>query len=346
MSRRAATAVAVALLAAGCTTPSADGPSSRSSSTKSSAPSSVTSSTPSSVPSTSAPSSRPAPSSATSGPAGRATRAKPSDATALAVGDIARCSNLGDETTAAIATRLLAGAPKAAVLTLGDHAYPDGSRLAFAECYQPSWGRLTSRVHPAPGNHDYVTPEASAYFDYFGAAAGARGKGWYSYQLGTWHVVALNSNCSVVGCGPTSAQVRWLQSDLAHHRSRCTLAYWHHPRFSSGWHGSSDEVATLWATLDRAGADVVLNGHDHDYERFAPQRADGRASASGMREFVVGTGGGDLRAFAATAPNSQKRISGVHAVLQLRLRDGSYEWALVGTAGAARPLDSGTGTCS
>jgi alkaline phosphatase len=264
----------------------------------------------------------------------------------LAVGDIARCDGRGDERTAAITAGLLRSSPKAPLLLMGDLAYPDGSSKDFASCYRPSWGRFDAQVRPVPGNHEYRTAGASGYFDYFGKAAGPRGKGWYSFDVRSWHVVALNSNCDEVGCGPGSAQVRWLRADLARHRSRCTLAYWHHPRFSSGEHGGSPEVAALWTTLEAAGADVVLNGHDHDYERFAPQRSDGRASASGIREFVVGTGGAKHRAFAARARNSQKRVSHVDAVLQLRLRDGGYRWALVGTAGAGTPLDAGTGTCS
>lgn len=264
----------------------------------------------------------------------------------LAVGDIARCDGRHDERTAAITAGLLETSPKAPVLAMGDLAYPNGSSRDFARCYRPSWGRLDGRLRPVPGNHEYRTAGAAGYFDYFGKAAGPRGKGWYSFDLGGWHVVALNSNCDVVGCGPSSAQVRWLRADLAQHPNRCTLAYWHHPRFSSGQHGSARSAATLWSTLERAGADIVLNGHDHDYERFAPLRADGQPSTRGIREFVVGTGGAEHRAFGATVRGSQKRISGVDAVLRLSLRDGGYGWALVGTAGAGRPLDAGTGTCA
>ncbi|MDF2144180.1 metallophosphoesterase [Knoellia sp. p5-6-4] len=268
-------------------------------------------------------------------------------ATVISVGDIAQCGNRGDDVTADITAKLLSSSKDAAVLTLGDHAYPDGSTEDFRTCYDPSWGRLTPRVRPAPGNHDYDTRDAAGYFAYFGKAAGERGKGWYSFNLGSWHLVALNSNCDEVGgCDAGSAQGRWLRDDLARNRSRCTLAYWHHPRFSSGWHGSSRRTADFWDALAKAGADVVLSGHDHDYERFAPQRPDGGAARDGIRQFVVGTGGAESRAFADRAPNSERRITGVHAVLRLQLTDGGYEWALVGADGASRPLDAGRGTCS
>ena len=263
----------------------------------------------------------------------------------IAVGDIAECGSRGDDATAAITARLLKATPRATVLTLGDHAYPDGSARAFRQCYHPSWGRFTSRVRPVPGNHDYQTRDAAGYFAYFGKAAGPRGKGYYSFDLGAWHLVALNSNCDEVGgCGPRSPQGRWLAADLAAHRNTCTLAYWHHPRFSSGEHGSDRDVAGFWSALQAARADVVLGGHDHDYERFAPQGADGRAAATGIREFVVGTGGADQRDFGGRERNSQRRITGTNAVLQLRLTRTGYSWALMGSG--TRALDAGTGTCS
>ena len=347
MTRLAAAVFAVALLAGGCSTDSdtsstaPTGQPKSASSASQSAAAAPSSPAPASTPSSTAP---PAAPSTTA--ADRSTRPKAADATVLAVGDIARCVSHHDERTAAITAALLRTSPKAPVLAMGDLAYPDGSSRDYATCYRPSWGRFDAHLRPVPGNHEYRTPGASGYFDYFGTSAGPRGKGWYSFDVGAWHVVALNSNCDAVGCGPDSPQVRWLRADLAQHPSRCTLAYWHHPRFSSGEHGSDRDVATLWSTLEKAGADVVLNGHDHDYERFAPQRADGRADPRGIREFVVGTGGGERRVFAATVRNSQKRMAGVDAVLQLRLRDGAYGWALVGSAGVAKPLDAGTGTCS
>ena len=294
----------------------------------------------------------PASSASSAAPASPATRAPAAaaastTATVLAVGDIADCGSRGDDESAAITARLLKAAPRATILTLGDHAYPDGSTRAFRDCYQPSWGKFTPRVRPVPGNHDYGTRNAAGYFAYFGKAAGPRGKGYYSFNLGAWHVVALNSNCDEVGgCGPSSPQGRWLRADLAIHRSTCTLAYWHHPRFSSGEHGSDRDVSGFWSVLQAARADVVLGGHDHDYERFAPQGADGRAAATGIREFVVGTGGADQRDFAGREHNSQRRITGTDAVLQLRLTRAGYRWSLVGPGATSRPLDSGSGTCS
>ncbi|HET6622980.1 MAG TPA: Calx-beta domain-containing protein, partial [Gaiellaceae bacterium] len=162
----------------------------------------------------------------------------------------------------------------AAVLALGDLQYEDATRAKFGASYDPSWGRLRSITRPVPGNHEYRTDGADGYFGYFGAAAGDPAKGYYSYDLGGWHLVALNSSCSEVGgCGAGSRQERWLRADLAASSAPCTLAYWHHPRFSSGSHGSDPSYEAFWRALYEAGADVVLVGHDHDYERFAPQTA-------------------------------------------------------------------------
>ena len=201
-------------------------------------------------------------------------------------------------------------------------------------------------IRPTPGNHDYTTSTAAAYYSYFGAAAGSSGKGYYSYDVGQWHVVALNSNCSAVGgCNAGSAQETWLRADLAAHPNKCTLAYWHHPRFSSGYHGASTSVQPLWQALYDAGAELVLNGHDHDYERFAPQTPTGQADpARGIREFVVGTGGASERAFSATANNSEARNSSTFGVLQLTLHPSSYEWRFVPVAGQSF-TDSGSAPC-
>ncbi len=182
------------------------------------------------------------------------------------------------------------------VAVLGDTAYENGTPDEFARCYEPTWGRHKARTRPAVGNHEYGTPGAAGYFAYFGAAAGEAGKGWYSYDLGAWHVVALNSNCSLVGCQAGSEQEQWLRADLAANGARCTVAYMHHPRFSSGnVHGGSSAVDPLWRALEADGAELVLAGHDHDYERFAPQTASGALDVErGVRQFVVGTGGRPL----------------------------------------------------
>jgi len=236
----------------------------------------------------------------------------------------------------------------AAVLPLGDLQYEWGGIDLFRQSYDPSWGRLKAITFPAVGNHEYydVAPGAGGYFDYFGARAGTRGQGWYSYDLGAWHLIALNSNCAQVGgCDASSPQAQWLAADLAAHPGGCTLAYWHHPRFSSGQAGDDPITQGLWDLLYANGADLILNGHDHDYERFAPQDPRGHADpARGIREFVVGTGGKDLEPFTAVRPNSEVRGNGAFGVLRLTLRPGAYEWQLL-TIGNSSFGDAGSGTC-
>jgi len=243
----------------------------------------------------------------------------------VGAGDIADCA-----TDSARATARLLGHIPGTVITLGDNVYPSGSASGFRRCYDPTWGRYKARTRPAAGNHDYEAPGAGPYFAYFGAAAGVPGEGWYSYDLGTWHIVVLNSDCAAVaGCGPGSPQVDWLRQDLARHAGAHILAYWHHPLFSSGSHGSSSSVRTFWKVLYQAGAELVLNGHDHDYERFARQDASGRLdNRHGIREFVVGTGGAPLRPRASEAPNS-RTFRRVHGVLELTLRSDGYSWRFV-----------------
>jgi hypothetical protein len=256
----------------------------------------------------------------------------------VGAGDIANCSTSTDSATARLLDRI-----SGTVFTLGDNAYPRGSGSDFRRCYRPTWGRHEHRTRPAPGNHDYSTSGADGYFDYFDPNPGARGQGWYSYDRGTWHIVVLNSNCSKIGgCGPGSSQVRWLRGDLAANAGRNVLAYWHHPRFSSGVHGDDTDMQTFWDVLYANGADIVLNGHDHDYERFAPQDPDGRADAQyGIRQFVVGTGGTPLRGRASNAPNSEV-FSSTHGVLKLVLRAHSYAWRFVPIAGKTFS-DTGSG---
>jgi hypothetical protein len=262
-------------------------------------------------------------------------------ATLVGAGDIAACNSLGDEATA----KLLDSIP-GTVFTTGDNAYESGSATEFNGCWNPSWGRHQARIRPVAGNHEYGTPGAAGYFSYFGAAAGKAGEGWYSYDLGTWHVVVLNSNCGVVGgCAAGSAQEKWLRADLAASPAACTVALWHHPRFSSGTHGNDPTVQPLWNALYDYGADVVLNGHDHTYERFAPQRPDGTLDqAFGIREFVIGAGGKTHYAFNAIKPNSEARNNTVFGVLRLTLRAGSYDFRFVPEAGGTY-TDSGSGTC-
>jgi len=253
----------------------------------------------------------------------------------VGAGDIADCDA---EPTAALLDNI-----PGTVFTAGDNAYPDGSASDYASCYDPSWGRHKARTRPAPGNHDYQTSGATGYYNYFGAAAGPAGRGYYSYDLGAWHIVSLNSNVSM---SAGSAQETWLRADLAASTKRCTIAYWHHPRFSSGSnHGSSTQSAGVWQALYEAGAEIVISGHDHEYERFAPQTPSGAADpTSGIREFVVGTGGAGLYSFATPLPNSEVRDDASFGVLKLTLSDGSYAWEFIPIAGDSF-RDSGSGTC-
>ena len=261
-----------------------------------------------------------------------------SGAVMVGAGDIARCSTEWDEATA-----LLLDDIPGTVYTTGDNAYSDGTAANFAECYEPSWGRHKARTRPSPGNHDYHTPDAAGYFDYFGALAGEDRTGYYSYDLGSWHVISLNSEIDMdVG----SPQEQWLRADLAANPTACTVAYWHEPRFNSGDnHGSSSGPVPLWEALYEHHVEIVLNGHDHLYERFAPQTPDGTADPDhGIRQFTVGTGGGPLYDFGTPLPNSEARNNVAHGVLKLVLSPGSYQWEFVPVAGEAF-MDSGVGTC-
>jgi hypothetical protein len=232
------------------------------------------------------------------------------------------------------------------VLSLGDNQYSDGAEDKYKLSYDSTWGRLKDITSPTPGNHEYHTAGAAGYFGYFQSAAGDPAKGYYSYDLGTWHVVVLNSNCSDVGgCEAGSAQDQWLRADLASHPTSCTLAYWHHPRFSSGPHGDNMAVLPFWQSLYEAGADVVLNGHDHDYERFALQAPDGTPDlARGIREFVVGTGGRNHYVLTNPVSTSEVFNGDTFGVLELTLHPTGYEWRFVPEAGQTF-TDSGSGTC-
>lgn len=338
--RRAALLLALLLAACGGGSGS-DGaqqpaPSSAPSSVAPSAPSSVTSSAPGQTSTSVAGGTATTPTTAAPA-AGRG-----SAATLLAAGDIASCNSTGDEATAA----LLDGRPNAAVATLGDNVYESGTAGEFANCFEPTWGRHKSRTRPAIGNHEYGVFRATGYFGVFGAAAGEAPLGWYSYNLGSWHIVVLNSNCEAVGCMTGGTQERWLREDLAANPALCTLAYWHHPRFASGsTHGSAVALQQLWTTLYDAGADVVLSGHEHNYERFAPLDPTGKPDdARGIRQFVVGTGGRSHYPFGTPLPGSQVRNDNTYGLLALTLRPGSYQWQFVPEAGKSF-TDSGSATC-
>ena len=256
------------------------------------------------------------------------------------MGDAGRCDTLNDDRTAALAETI-----PGTLVTLGDSVYSDGTTKEFADCYGPGWGRLLERTRPAPGNHEYHIAGAAGYFDYFGDRAGPAGRGWYSFDLGTWHLLSLDSECYAIGgCGPDSPQGRWIAEDLAARVVACTLAYWHRPVFSTGQHGDQRDVAPLWQALQDAGADVVLSGHDHDYERFVRQDAAGRPDPGGMTEFVVGTGGAPLRAFLLPHDTSAFRDAGHYGVLVLTLRPGAFDWRFLSVPDGA-PLDSGSEAC-
>jgi IPT/TIG domain-containing protein len=284
------------------------------------------------------------------------------DPVIAAAGDIA-CDpidspyNDGQGTTKAcrqlFTSNLLVGAGLSGVLPLGDDQYECAGLAAFDQVYDVTWGRLKSITHPVPGNHEYQTTggtgcdasgTASGYFAYFGAAAGDATRGYYSYDIGSWHLIALNSNCPQVGgCGAGSQEELWLRADLAAHANFCTLAYWHYPRFSSS--GDIQGSSVFWDDLYAAGADVVLSGHKHNYERFAPQSPQAVADPSfGIREFVVGTGGKDHQGFNTPDPNSEVRDSSSFGVLDLTLHPTSYDWQFVPVAGQSFS-DNGSASC-
>ena len=265
----------------------------------------------------------------------------------VGAGDISTCDNTGDGATARLVRNVINSNRGVTVFTAGDNAYGAGTRKQFARCYDPTWGSYKARTKPAPGNHEYYTPGASGYYRYFGSAAGPRGKGYYSYNRSGWHIISLNSSCEKIGgCGSSSPQARWLKADLTSNQRSCTLAYFHEPLFSSGEHGNSHKVKALWEALYARRADVVISGHDHDYERFAPQTPGGKpAYGRGVREFVMGTGGKELRRFKKVQVNSQVRNSRTFGVLKLVLSSESYGWKFVPVKGKEF-TDSGSARCN
>lgn len=273
----------------------------------------------------------------------------------IAVGDIAACDSRGDELTAVIVDSILradsAAKVKDAVATLGDQAYPSGSWRDFVECWGSSWGDTTKlimkRVRPVPGNHEHETDFSSPYYRYFGDKAGSPRKGYYSFDLGEWHIVALNSEIarnSRYSAEERKAQEDWLREDLKNKSKKCTLAYWHHPRFASSYHGNDPLLTSLYTILYEADADVILTGHEHVYERFLPQSPAGvRDTVKGIPQWVIGTGGGTLRGFNTPAPNSASRIEGHFGILKMTLGKEGYQWAFIDTQ--RRIWDPGTGQC-
>jgi hypothetical protein len=264
--------------------------------------------------------------------------------TVVAAGDIADCTYGPAAASVAARTAKLVKDSDALVLLLGDNAYQNGTPQEYASCFDPTWGAFGDRLKPAPGNHDYYTSGAQGYYDYFGARAGPARRGYYSFDYGGWHFISLNS---LADLQPGSAQYQWLADDLAKSADTfCTIAMVHYPAFNSGsTHGSIRETRAAFDLLQRAGVEIVLSGHEHVYERFAPQRADGTADpARGLRHFTVGTGGAVLMSFGSPLPNSEFRHNTSWGILRLALSPGEYAWQF-SSVDAASPLDSGTGTC-
>jgi len=265
----------------------------------------------------------------------------------VGAGDIASCK---DPQGAQATAKLLENIP-GTVFAAGDLAYERGSAAEFQNCYGTTWGEFKARTKPTLGNHEYAEPTASAYFHYWGAQAGPAGKGYYSYDLGSWHIVALNTNCAAQGlggCGKGSPQEEWLRKDLAEHPDACVAAYGHHALFSSGVfksHAVHPELKDLWQDLFAAHAALVLAGHEHSYERFAPQDPDGHADpANGIREIVVGTGGRSHDPLGFAAANSEVRNTDTYGVIKLTLTPGHYAWQFIPEEGKTF-ADAGSGVC-
>jgi hypothetical protein len=260
------------------------------------------------------------------------------DPVILAAGDTRSGCESGSFATLAILDSYPSYVP---ILHNGDFTN-SGAASEFTECYSQTWGKHKGQTRPVPGNHEYITAGAAGYFDYFGPLAKPQGTSYYSFDMGAWHIIALNSEIDV---SSTSEQVAWLESDLAAHPALCTLAYWHEPRWSSGEHGNNTSVSALWQTLYDNQAELVLNGHDHDYERFAPQDPTGGLDqAHGIQEFVVGTGGVAEGPFGTIRANSQVRNNNTWGILELTLHPASYAFKFVPVSGGVF-TDEGTMTC-
>jgi hypothetical protein len=256
----------------------------------------------------------------------------------VGAGDIASCNADKSQATALLLDKI-----PGTVFTVGDNAYPKGTTRQFSECYGPSWGRHRERTRPAPGNHDYESQQAAPYFKYFGANAGPVGRGYYSYDLGSWHILSLNSNTNAALWG--TAQEEWLRADLKASPATCVLAYWHHPRFNSGkTYGNLPQMSALYKILFEHSVSVLISAHDHIYERFAPQDPNGKADARGVRQFITGTGGGPLYEIGALQPNSEVRNNATHGVIKFTLHSTSYDWEFIPIAGQTF-RDRGSAKC-
>jgi hypothetical protein len=288
-----------------------------------------------------------------SGPTPGAGAAPRTSWTVLSSGDVANCFNNipGDPSSgqhpgagAVLTTNLIKSLlPVDDLIVQGDLAYESGTTAEFRDCYEPTWGQFRAFSHPAPGNHEYGTPGAAGYFAYWGAQAGPGGHGYYSYDLGPWHIVSLNSESDLAAGG---AQAKWLRADLAGHATTCTLAFWHKPRFSNdAVHGDDPGVAPLFSILYDNRVDVLLQGHAHVYERWAELAPNGTpAPGRGVRAFVVGTGGAETMAVKANRPGEEVSQGNVNGVLRLTLTSAGYAWSFLPADGSTFS-DSGTGTC-
>lgn len=273
----------------------------------------------------------------------RPPRADAATATLIAVGDLAKCGSITTDSLVAAMISQTSGT----IAVLGDNAYNEGSAANYRDCFDPLYKSMKSRIKPVPGNHEYDTDHsAKGYFGYFRTSAGSAIPKWYSYDLGSWHVIALNSSCEYIGgCGPGSAQEKWLRADLKAHPAMCVLAYWHHPLFSSGRHGSNPRAKALFQALYEAHADVVLSGHDHTYERFAVINPSGKADSHGIRQFVVGTGGNQLYPKGTSVANSQVFNNSAYGALKLTLGSGTYAWEFLKAGSTGSNHDSGSAKC-
>jgi acid phosphatase type 7 len=264
----------------------------------------------------------------------------------IAVGDISSCTSDQDEVVAGMVGQLLKANQNAKLALLGDIAYENGTAAEFKNCYDPAWGKFKPRTYPAPGNHEYNSANAAPYYQYFGTRAANPSQGYYSYDLGRWHLVAINSNCGAIGgCGQGSPQLEWLKQDLRTSTAKCTIAYWHHPRFSSGRHGDHSAMQEIWAALAAAKVELVMAGHDHTYERFTRVNAAGQRDPNGMRSFVVGTGGRAFYGFSRPNDRSVVKNNDTYGVLKLTLGASGYDWKFIGQPGS-RFSDSGSDICS
>jgi hypothetical protein len=264
-----------------------------------------------------------------------------------ALGDIAACDPSYVYRDGQLLTEALASSLDGSILGLGDYVYPDGTPVYFTGCFDPVWSSIKPRIIPVAGNHEYQYSNAGGYYAYFGTSAGDPTMGYYSFNLGSWHLIALNSNCSFVGgCGVGSPQLTWLQADLAANTQKCILAFWHHPLYGSGKEGNTPEVIDFWQSLYTAHATLVINGHNHDYERFAPIDPAGNPDpVNGITEIVAGTGGKDHSPLVQLQPNSQIFNDTDFGVLRLALHTDSYAWQFLPVAGATF-TDEGIGKCN